>query len=166
MNLAMKKPPLRREVELRVESDAAPLLELWVQSWRQTYSEIDFDARREWFLTRLLELEADGAVTLCLRQQASPDLAGFVVINPATGWLDQLCVHPSCFGGGEARALVDAARRVSPRVIRLDVNADNHRARRFYEREGFTLIGAGGVSQSGRATVILEWRPDSKVSAK
>jgi putative acetyltransferase len=39
------------------------------------------------------------------------------------------------------------------------VNADNFRARRFYEREGFSFVGAGGISQSGRATVVLEWRP-------
>jgi len=66
----------------------------------------------------------------------------------ATGWLDQLCVHPNCFGAGAAQALIEAARRASPNGIRLDVNADNERARRFYEREGFTPIGAGALSYS------------------
>jgi putative acetyltransferase len=144
----------------RAAADVSALMELWVTSWRATYADIDFDARLEWFSARLAELEAGGARTLCFYQDASSTLAGFVVINPATGWLDQLCVHPDYFGAGAARALIEAARQASPSGIRLDVNADNARARRFYEREGFSLVGAGAVSRSGRATVVLEWRPN------
>jgi putative acetyltransferase len=166
MNLPLRESVRPRHIEPRAPADAPALLELWVAAWRATYAEIDFDARREWFTTHLAALETEGALTLCLREGASPALAGFVVIHPTTGWLDQLCVHPNCFGGGAAQALIDAARRASPKGIRLDVNADNHRARRFYEREGFELIGPGGVSHSGRTTVILEWSPNRAASAK
>jgi putative acetyltransferase len=101
-----------------------------------------------------------------LYEGAPTFLAGFVVIHPETGWLDQLCVHPNCFGAGAARALIEAARQASPDGIRLDVNADNTRARRFYEREGFSLVGAGAISCSGRATVVLEWRPNCPADGK
>jgi putative acetyltransferase len=150
----------------RAAADMSALMELWVTSWRATYADIDFDSRLEWFTARLAELEADGALTLCFYEDASSTLVGFVVINPATGWLDQLCVHPNYFGAGAARALIEAVRQASPSGIRLDVNADNSRARRFYEREGFSLVGAGAVSRSGRATVVLEWRPNCPADGK
>jgi putative acetyltransferase len=149
-----------RRVSPRAAADMSALMELWVASWRATYADIDFDARLKWFKARLAALEANGALTLCLHEDAPSALAGFVVIHPNTGWLDQLCVHPNCFGAGAARALIEAARQTAPNGIRLDVNVDNHRARRFYEREGFSLVGAGAVSCSGRATVVLEWRPN------
>jgi putative acetyltransferase len=155
-----------RRVGRRAATDTPALMELWLASWRATYADIDFDARLEWFKARLAALEAGGALTLCLYEDAPTVLAGFVVIHPETGWLDQLCVHPNCFGAGAARALIEAAREASPNGIRLDVNADNTRARRFYEREGFSLVGAGAISCSGRATVVLEWRPNCPADGK
>ena len=155
-----------RRVAPRAAADMSALMELWVASWRATYADIDFVARLDWFKARLAALEADGALTLCLYEDAPPALAGFVVIHPETGWLDQLCVHPNCFGAGAARALIEAARQAAPDGIRLDVNADNTRARRFYEREGFSLVGAGAISCSGRATVVLEWRPNCPTDGK
>jgi len=135
------------------------MLELWLASWRATYAEIDFSARGDWFLQHLAELEAHGAKALCARAGSPPALEGFVIIDPSSGWLDQLCVHPDRFGFGVAQALLAAARRVSPSAIRLDVNADNLRALRFYERQGFRRVGPGAPSRSGRATLILEWLP-------
>jgi putative acetyltransferase len=103
-------------------------------------------------------LEATGAVTLCLVDAQSTH-RGFVVINPADGWLDQICVAPDRFGAGLGASLLSAARNVSPRLIRLDVNADNARAIRFYERVGFSRIGRGANTLSGRETIVMEWRP-------
>lgn len=134
------------------------MLDLWVETWRATYPDIDFDARRGWLTKQIATLEADGAITLCLFAGHPPALAGFVSIDPKTGWLDQICVGPAYYGQGCAEALMAAARAASPGFIRLDVNADNHRAIRFYERGGFTQIGRGANTLSGRATVMMEWR--------
>jgi putative acetyltransferase len=106
-------------------------------------------------------LEATGSVTLCLFD-AQATLAGFVVINPADGWLDQICVAPDRFGAGFGASLLSAARNVSPRLVRLDVNADNARAIRFYERDGFSRVGRGANTLSGRETVMMEWRPQGE----
>jgi putative acetyltransferase len=144
-------------VKPRAEADWPALLDLWVASWRATYAEIDFHARRDWFIRHVSALEAGGAVTFCLFETPET-LAGFVVIDPATGWLDQICVHPHHFGAGAAAALIACARNASPGRIRLDVNADNARALRFYERQGFASVGAGPASLSGRPTVVMEWR--------
>jgi putative acetyltransferase len=142
----------------RRPEETPALLAVWVESWRATYEDIAFEARCAWLLDRLAKLEAEGAEILCLWEDAPKFLAGFVVIDPSTGWLDQLCVHPKRFGAGAAEALMAAAREVSPARVGLDVNADNARALRFYEREGFRRVGVGETSQSGRPTVVLEWR--------
>lgn len=155
----MNALPPRETANLRqrAEGDWPAMLELWVAGWRATYPEIDFDARRDWLMRHVGELEARGAITLCLFDAMS-DLAGFVVIDPANGWLDQICVAPRHFGSGAAKRLLAAARTVSPRLVRLDVNADNARAIRFYERDGFARIGRGANTLSGRESIMMEWR--------
>lgn len=150
-------PHATANLRRRVDDDWPVILELWVSAWRATYPEIDFDARRDWLMRHVVALEARGAVTLLLFDQ-TPALAGFVVINPANGWLDQICIAPQHFGSGAGAALLAAARNVSPSRIRLDVNADNARAIRFYERDGFARIGRGANTLSGRETIMMEWR--------
>lgn len=150
-------PNVSAKLRPRVGDDWPSILDVWVASWRATYPEIDFDARRDWLVRHICELEDVGAVTLCLFD-AEPTLAGFVVINPADGWLDQICVAPDRFGAGLGASLLSAARNVSPSVIRLDVNADNLRAIRFYERDGFSRVGRGANTLSGRETIMMEWR--------
>lgn len=143
----------------RADADWPAMLDLWVAAWRTTYPGIDFDARRVWLTERVAALENAGARTLCALVGPDATLAGFVVIDPASGWLDQICVGPEYFGGGLGPALVGAARAASPQAIRLDVNADNTRAIRFYERNGFVQTGRGANTLSGRATILMEWRP-------
>jgi putative acetyltransferase len=140
----------------RRDEDWPALLDLWVASWRATYPEIDFDARRDWLIAHIRALENAGAATLVFEEAGA--LAGFVTLDPVTQWLDQLCVAPTHFGAGAATRLMTAAKGASRERIGLDVNADNARALRFYAREGFTRIGAGRASLSGRATVVMEWR--------
>ena len=146
-------------IATRTGAETQELLALWVASWRATYPEIAFETRCAWLLDRLAVMETQGAQTLCLWDEDDKALLGFVTIDPVSGWLDQICVHPERFGGGVGAALIAAARERSPGLVRLDVNADNYRAIRFYEREGFKRIGPGQLSQSGRGTLILEWRP-------
>ncbi|MDJ0448144.1 GNAT family N-acetyltransferase [Methylocystis sp. JR02] len=150
-------PPATR-LRRREDADLAEMLDLWVASWRAAYPEIDFDARRDWLTQQIAALEAKGAATLCIFDGSGERLAGFVVIDPETGWLDQICVGPAYQGDGYADALMAAARALSQGVIRLDVNADNMRAIRFYERRGFAEIGRGANTLSGRKTIMMEWR--------
>ncbi len=81
------------------------------------------------------------------------------MIDPATGWLDQIAVHPDQWGAGIAEALIGAAQRLSPTRVGLDVNADNPRAVAFYRRLGFVETGRGANPRSGLPTLMLEWRP-------
>jgi putative acetyltransferase len=54
---------------------------------------------------------------------------------------------------------MDEAKRISPSLIRLDVNQINGRAVRFYEREGFMRAGEGVNKHSGAPTWLYEWKP-------
>jgi putative acetyltransferase len=151
---AAPSPLLRR----RADADWPAMLDLWVEAWRATYPDIDFDARRGWLTQQVATLEAQGAATLCLFMGEPPALAGFVVIDPKTGWLDQICVGPAFKGDGCGAQLMAAACAIAPGVIRLDVNADNDHAIRFYERGGFVQVGRGANTLSGRPTIMMEWR--------
>ncbi len=134
------------------DEDAA--IALWFVTWQQAYPSIDFDVRLDWWRTRwrdelvpnarIVVAESDGALT------------GFVTID-ASGYLDQLVVAPSHWGSPLATALVDEAKRLSPSGITLKVNADNVRAIRFYERNGFAHDGDEINETSGRLVRRMAW---------
>jgi putative acetyltransferase len=144
-------PPFR--LRQRRDDDMDALADLWASSWREELPEIDFSARLDWFRIHLPALEASGAVTIC-GFDGQERLAGFVTVDPGTGYLDQLAVATCAKGTGAAVALLGEARRVSLNPLFLDVNQDNPRALRFYAREGFEAIEAGTNRRSGLKT----WR--------
>lgn len=145
--------------------DIARLADLWVASWQEAMPHIDFTARRGWFEERIAALEAAGAITICALEHFPADrLVGFMTLDPSTGRIDQLAVAPAAKGGGAAALLLDEARRLSPGRLSLDVNVDNPRAVRFYEREGFETIGEGVNPRSGLKTLQLLWRRAGTVS--
>lgn len=86
--------------------------------------------------------------------EAGDSLAGFVklgppslAVEPAPGSLElrQLYVLGPWQGSGIAARLFDwtaeRARRRGAHHLQLSVYVDNHRARRFYERRGFAIVG-------------------------
>ncbi|MGO9004953.1 MAG: GNAT family N-acetyltransferase [Beijerinckiaceae bacterium] len=140
----------------RSVADLAPLVDLWVESWQAAMPQIDFDARRAWFSTHLLAMEADGALTIC-GFDAENRLAGFALLVTQKSYLEQIAVHPRHFGSGLAGRLLGEVKSLCPGGLTLDVNADNRRALRFYEREGFARIASGRNGLSGLATWRLRW---------
>jgi putative acetyltransferase len=151
-------------IEAEGTCDRAGLTDLWLASWAATYPGVDFEARRNWFEEHLSFLETQGCTTLAARD-ATGTLIGFVIFNQASGWLDQLAVHPAAFGTGTAHELMRQAKRASLGCLQLDVNADNVRALAFYEREGFRRTGEGINPNSGARTFSMEWRQGSPPAA-
>jgi putative acetyltransferase len=128
---------------------------LWLETWQQAYPEIDFAARVPWWRERWRgELVPNANIVVA--EQAGA-LIGFVTID-ATGYLDQLVVSPDHWGSDLGDALVAEAKRLSPHGITLLVNADNVRAIRFYERNGFVHAGEDVNPTSGRPVLRMAWK--------
>jgi putative acetyltransferase len=143
-------------LRVRTDADCASVADLWLASWREAMPDIDFEARRAWFLDHLRALEAGGAITICAFDGLNR-LLGFVTFDPANAYLDQLAIVPEAKGTGAANLLLDEARRFSPNGLVLDVNQDNARALAFYAREGFAKTAEGVNPRSGLKTWRLRW---------
>ena len=140
--------PMRRD-EIMACAD------LWVETWADTYPQIDFAARRSWFIERFT-LYVDGPVHAELAFNERNERCGLVSIDPRSGHIDQFAVARAARGTGVAHALMNHAKNLSPGFLHLDVNTDNVRAIRFYEREGFRRVKEG-FSASGRPSYFYEW---------
>src|SRR5437763_5676428 len=137
------------------DEDAA--IELWRRTWQQHYPHLDFAARVPWWRERWRrELVPTAMITVAEQDGA---LVGFVTVDPKTCYLDQIVVAPEVWGSGVARLLMSEARRLSPAGLELAVNADNGRAIRFYEKQGFVVTGED-VNPISKAPIIkMSWRP-------
>jgi putative acetyltransferase len=136
------------------ESDEDASIALWLETWRQAYPSINFDARVDWWRARWRQELVPVAQIVVAEQNNA--LIGFVTID-GTGYLDQLVVSPTQWGTNVSRALVDEAKRLSPDGVTLKVNADNVRAIKFYERNGFVRTGEE-VNSSERAVLLMAWK--------
>jgi len=137
------------------ENDEDASIALWLETWRQAYPSINFDARVDWWRNRWRNELVPVAQIVVAEQNGA--MVGFVTID-RTGYLDQLVVSPAQWGSDVARMLVDDAKRLSPTGVTLKVNADNARAIKFYVRNGFVKTGVE-VNTSGRAVDLMEWKP-------
>jgi len=137
-------------------SDEDATIALWQRTWQLAYPSIDFAARVDWWRTRWRN-ELVPTAAIIVAEQAG-EIAGFVTID-AKGYLDQLVVAPDHWGSELADGLVDEAKRRSPDRVTLLVNADNTRAIRFYQRNGFAHAGEDVNPTSGRPVLRMEWKP-------
>ena len=129
---------------------------LWRRTWQKHYAHIDFDARVAWWRERWRkELVPAAQIVLA---DVDGAMAGFVTVDPKTTYLDQIVVAPEHWGSDVALALLDEAKRLSPKGLYLLVNKDNFRAIRFYEKHGFSYAGEDKNPVSGLAVNRMAWR--------
>jgi len=137
------------------DEDAA--IALWLRSWQAAYPAIDFAARLGWWRERWRqELVPVAEIVVA---EAAGGIVGFVTVDPRTRYLDQIVVAPECWRSGVGSALIEEAARLSPAGLDLDVNTDNARAIRFYEKRGFVISGGGVNPLSGKPVHRMSWRP-------
>jgi putative acetyltransferase len=137
--------------------DLPETLDMWVAAWQVAYPAIDFAARRGWTADRIAELERTGSYSLIALR--GDRIVGALVVNPTTGYLDQLVVATECQGGGVGAILLAEARRLAPVGLELHVNKDNARAIRFYEKHDFKTTGEDINPRSGAPIYRMSWRP-------
>jgi putative acetyltransferase len=138
-------------------ADEDTAIELWRRTWQMAYPQLDFTARLDWWRARWrYELAATAAITIA---ESGGQLLGFVTVDPRTRYLDQIVVAPEAWGSAIAGALLAEAKRLSPQGLDLAVNADNGRAIRFYEKQGFVVTGTDVNPRSGAPVNKMAWRP-------
>jgi putative acetyltransferase len=138
-------------------ADQEPAIELWRRTWQIAYPRLDFTARLDWWRQRWRdELAPTAIITLA---ESAGELVGFVTVDPKTRYLDQIVVAPEAWGSQIAGALLAEAKRLSPAGLDLAVNADNGRAIRFYEKQGFVIAGTDVNPRSGAPIQKMAWRP-------
>lgn len=137
-----------------VAADTSALTAIWLRSWQATMPQIDFAARLPWLDGHLRELAARGYETICAEVDA--EVVGFTVISQREQFLDQIAIDPHAWGGPAAGALIDHA-KARCGALALDVNQDNPRAVRFYEKHGFRRHSAGANPLSGRPIWRYVW---------
>jgi ribosomal protein S18 acetylase RimI-like enzyme len=154
----------------RVEpGDAAALGEIHVRTWQAAYAHV-FGAERLAAMSAERRTEqwrrwlADGVEAWVYEDEAGT-VVGFVWIGdsreaPDEGELFAIYVLPEAWGSAAGRELMaagrDALQAAYPTSI-LWVLEDNPRARRFYEREGWTLDG-GRKEDEVLGSVVAEVR--------
>jgi len=137
------------------DEDAA--IELWRRTWAHHFPHIDFNARVSWWRERWRQELVPVAQIVVAEENGA--LIGFVTVDAKTLYLDQIVVAPEHWGTGVALALLDEAKRLSPRGLDLLVNKDNARAIRFYEKHGFSYAGEDKNPVSGIPVNRMAWRP-------
>jgi len=138
-------------------ADEDTAIELWRRTWQIAYPRLDFTARVDWWRQRWRnELAATSTITVA---ESRGRLVGLVTVDPRTGYLDQIVVAPEAWGSAIAGALLAEAKRLSPAGLDLAVNADNARAIRFYEKQGFVVTGSDVNPRSGAPVNKMAWRP-------
>lgn len=143
-----------RPYDLRDE-DAT--IALWLRAWQAAYPQLDFTARLDWWRKRWRnELVPSADIVIA---ETAGDLIGFVTVDRRTAYLDQIVVAPEHWASGVGAALIAAAKQLSPAGLELDVNTDNARAVRFYDKQGFSISGAGVNPISGKPVHRMRWRP-------
>jgi ribosomal protein S18 acetylase RimI-like enzyme len=138
------------------ERDWPALRALWVETWSGTRSDIDFVARAPWLAELVANSLAQGAQIVVAED--AEGLAGFVLFDPARGWLEQIAVAPRALGSGVARALIGRAKQACPGGLGLNVNDDNLRALAFYRAEGFRQVAEDRNPLSGLPILTLAWK--------
>jgi putative acetyltransferase len=139
------------------EADEDAAIELWRRTWQQHYPHLDFGERVAWWRERWRQ-ELAPTATISVAESGGR-LAGFVTVDAKTGYLDQIVVVPEAWGSDVAAILMAEARRISPKGLDLRVNADNARAIRFYEKQGFVDAGQTVNEISGAPVRMMRWRP-------
>jgi ribosomal protein S18 acetylase RimI-like enzyme len=123
--------------------DAATVAEIWRTGWREAHigrvpAALVVARTEESFCTRAMESVPKTTVAM-----VGAELAGFVMV--AGDEVEQLYVSARHRGAGVAGALLSHAERrikaAGHRVAWLAVVSENARARRFYERMGWTDEG-------------------------
>jgi GNAT superfamily N-acetyltransferase len=128
-------------------------------SWAATFPSLRHPWPLEQWRARFEDKLVDGARIFIAEDSERALVLGFVLLFENVGRLDQIFVRPGKQGQGVGTALLLLAKRRCPSGLHLDTLLANERARRFYERHGFTAGRTGVNAVNGQPKVEYRWTP-------
>lgn len=139
-------------------ADLEPLLDIWLRSVRATHVFLaESDIQELLPAVRNYLSGADTELwTLCCEASAPIGFMGL-----AEDKVDALFVAPDHLRRGAGRLLIEHARRLRG-PLRVDVNEQNPEAIKFYEANGFHVVGRSPVDDEGRPFPLLHMRETTK----
>jgi oligopeptide/dipeptide ABC transporter ATP-binding protein len=160
-------PSVETEIRPAVGGDADAMAGVFVAAWRQAYPGVVPDAvlatldleRTAGWLAGLIDGHAEGETDVAVRDG---EVIGFVRYGTRAeepgGYVFGLYVHPEQAGRGTGRALLrhaeDQLRSRGAAGVALHVFEANERARRLYDKAGYTPDGSTRVEPEYEATEI------------
>ena len=72
-------------------------------------------------------------------------------------WINQLYIHIDYQGKGIGSRMVNLAKQLSSGSLSLHTFEVNLKARRFYEKHGFSMVGRGRDNEENLPDVLLTW---------
>ncbi|MBO7743417.1 GNAT family N-acetyltransferase [Paenibacillus sp. MWE-103] len=105
-----------------------------------------------YFLNHILV--ATNKVLLAM-ESSGEQVAGILACNP--NWVNQLYVHPEHQGKGIGKTLLDLAKQQADERLYLYTFEVNRKAQRFYERNGFRIVGRGRENEEQLEDIRYEW---------
>jgi ribosomal protein S18 acetylase RimI-like enzyme len=145
------------EIRRARSEDAEAVGDVWLAAFRAAYTfppaHPDGDVRR-W----IREVLVPGEETFVA---VAPDGRIVAIMALRGNDIDQLYVAPDHFDRGIGSQLVELAKERRPNGLGLYTFQANDRARRFYERRGFTAVefGNGDANEERQPDVRYVWRP-------
>ncbi|HEU0161100.1 MAG TPA: GNAT family N-acetyltransferase [Rhizomicrobium sp.] len=136
-------------------ADMAALTDIWFDSWASTGVSVPSPATRMELRDRLPREVAGGWEVLVVTVDGVP--AGFMAL--AGDLLEQLFIAPAFQNRGLGKCLLDRAKRMRPKGLRLTTAVDSG-ACRFYLREGLAVVAPDDVHpRFGHARRHFSWTP-------
>jgi putative acetyltransferase len=125
------------------------LIELWESSVRATH---DFLLEEDINFYKSNLNKYFDAVDIYLIRNNNNKIAAFMGISEDN--IEMLFVHPNDMGQGIGTSLVEFAIN-ELKIKKVDVNEQNKRAFRFYEKMGFHVVNRSALDNEGRPYPIL-----------
>lgn len=111
--------------------DALPISEVYLAAWGSALSDLPKVHSDEQVRTWIRDVVLPGSTAWVA--ESNGEVAGFFSLDGES--IEQMYVHPDHQNSGVGTALLEEARRLSPKRLQLHTFARNTGARRFYERQ-------------------------------
>lgn len=137
------------------DGDLDQVVEIWYCSWAHTFPNLQHPQPIEqWKLRFQAEYIHQAETWVAVRLDR---IVGFVVV--CDGAIAQLFVDTDFQRDGIGSALMNQAKRISPRSLKLTTLQQNQQARQFYEKHNF-VAGASGINpRNGQPNIEYFWNP-------